>query len=64
MEVTLDQSLLKMVSSMVELSTRIQLTKVADDILSESYSEGDQLGLDHVNKQRNAWLKYESLNIR
>jgi hypothetical protein len=64
MEATLDQSLLKMVSLMVELSTRIQLTKVADDILSENYSEGDQLGLDHVNKQRNAWLKYESLNIR
>jgi len=35
-----------------------------DDILSENFSEGDQLGLDHVNKQRNAWLKYESLNIR
>jgi ubiquitin carboxyl-terminal hydrolase 7 len=28
------------------------------------FGDGDQLGLDHVNKARNAWLKYESLNIR
>lgn len=35
-----------------------------DDILSEMFGDGDQLGLDHVNKARNAWLKYESLNIR
>ena len=53
-----------MVSVKCGQSTRNQLTQIADDILSENYSEGDQLGLDHVNKQRNAWLKYESLNIR
>lgn len=46
------------------LRTRIWLTTNVDDILSESFGEGDQLGLDHVNKARNAWLKYESLNIR
>lgn len=64
METTLDQSFSKMVSFIVGGLTRFQLMEVADDILSEHFSEGDQLGLDHVNKQRNAWLKYESLNIR
>ena len=36
----------------------------ADDILSEKLGADDHLGLEHPNRSRNNWVKYESLNIR
>ncbi|KAM0723899.1 hypothetical protein Q7P37_000889 [Cladosporium fusiforme] len=35
-----------------------------DDILSEKLSPDDHLGLEHPNRNRSNWVKYESLNIR
>lgn len=35
-----------------------------DDVLSDKLGQDDHLGLDHVNKARNTWVKHESLNIR
>lgn len=35
-----------------------------DDILSEKLSADDHLGLEHANRNRNHWVRYESLNIR
>ncbi|KJY02284.1 ubiquitin carboxyl-terminal hydrolase like protein [Zymoseptoria brevis] len=35
-----------------------------DDILSDKLGSDDHLGLEHPNKNRNNWAKYESLNIR
>jgi ubiquitin carboxyl-terminal hydrolase 7 len=41
------------------------LTLNADDILSEKLTgPDDHLGLEHPNRTRNNWVKYESLNIR
>jgi len=40
------------------------LTVVADDVLSEKMGAEDHLGLEHANRNRNNWIKYESLNIR
>jgi len=37
---------------------------MADDILSEKLGADDHLGLEHPNRSRNNWVKYESLNIR
>ena len=37
---------------------------VAEDILSEKLGPDDHLGLEHPNRNRNQYLKYESLNIR
>jgi ubiquitin carboxyl-terminal hydrolase 7 len=37
---------------------------VTDDILSDKLGPDDHLGLEHPNKNRNNWAKYESLNIR
>lgn len=42
----------------------IRLTLLADDILSEKMGPDDHLGLDHPNRNRSNWAKYESLNIR
>jgi hypothetical protein len=42
-----------------------KLTKLlADDILSEKLGPDDHLGLEHPNRNRSQWVKYESLNIR
>lgn len=41
-----------------------ELTRCADDILSEKLSQDDHLGLEHPNRNRSNWVKYESLNIR
>jgi len=35
-----------------------------DDILSEKLGQDDHLGLEHPNRNRSQWAKYESLNIR
>lgn len=35
-----------------------------DDILSEKLGHDDHLGLEHPNRNRSQWVKYESLNIR
>ncbi|KAF1822612.1 uncharacterized protein K489DRAFT_212107 [Dissoconium aciculare CBS 342.82] len=35
-----------------------------DDILSDKLRPEDQLGLEHPNRTRNNWIRYESLNIR
>ncbi|WPG98330.1 Hypothetical protein R9X50_00111900 [Acrodontium crateriforme] len=35
-----------------------------DDVLSEKMGPDDHLGLEHPNRNRNNWVKYESLNIR
>ncbi|KXT16123.1 hypothetical protein AC579_5072 [Pseudocercospora musae] len=35
-----------------------------DDILSEKIGPEDHLGLEHPNRNRNNWVRYESLNIR
>ncbi|CAK4019050.1 ubiquitin carboxyl-terminal hydrolase 5 [Lecanosticta acicola] len=35
-----------------------------DDILSEKLEAQDHLGLEHPNRNRNTWARYESLNIR
>jgi len=35
-----------------------------DDILSEKFNHDDQLGLEHPNRSRNNWMRYESLNIK
>ncbi|KAK4622245.1 Ubiquitin carboxyl-terminal hydrolase 21 [Fulvia fulva] len=35
-----------------------------EDILSEKLSPDDHLGLEHPNRNRNNWARYESLNIR
>jgi hypothetical protein len=37
---------------------------LADDILSEKLGQDDHLGLEHPNRNRGQWAKYESLNIR
>ena len=37
---------------------------LADDILSEKLGQDDHLGLEHPNRNRSNWVKYESLNIR
>lgn len=37
---------------------------LTDDILSEKMAPDDHFGLDHTNKTRSNWAKYESLNIR
>jgi ubiquitin carboxyl-terminal hydrolase 7 len=36
----------------------------SDDILSDKLRPEDQLGLEHPNRTRNNWIRYESLNIR
>jgi len=36
----------------------------AEDILSEKLGQDDHLGLEHPNRNRSNWVKYESLNIR
>jgi len=38
--------------------------RIADDILSDKLGHDDHLGLEHPNRNRNQYLKYESLNIR
>ncbi|KAK3717454.1 ubiquitin-specific protease ubp15 [Vermiconidia calcicola] len=35
-----------------------------DDVLSEKLGQDDHLGLEHPNRNRSNWVKYESLNIR
>ncbi|QIX02441.1 hypothetical protein AMS68_007958 [Peltaster fructicola] len=35
-----------------------------DDILSEKLGADDHLGLEHPNRNKSNWVKYESLNIR
>ena len=40
------------------------LTWITDDILSEKLGHDDHLGLEHPNRNRNAYNRYESLNIR
>ncbi|KAF2220554.1 hypothetical protein BDZ85DRAFT_241274 [Elsinoe ampelina] len=35
-----------------------------EDVLSEKMQSDDQLGLEHVNKNRNTWAQHERLNIR
>ncbi|KAK4501262.1 hypothetical protein PRZ48_007069 [Zasmidium cellare] len=35
-----------------------------DDILSDKLQPEDHLGLEHPNRTRNNWMRYESLNIR
>ncbi|PSK36766.1 hypothetical protein B9Z65_1949 [Elsinoe australis] len=35
-----------------------------EDVLSEKMQSDDQLGLEHVNKNRNLWAQHERLNIR
>ncbi|KAK3113499.1 ubiquitin-specific protease ubp15 [Teratosphaeriaceae sp. CCFEE 6253] len=35
-----------------------------DDVLSEKLGPDDHLGLEHPNRQRGNWARYESLNIR
>lgn len=40
------------------------LTCSTDDILSEKLGHDDHLGLEHPNRNRSQWVKYESLNIR
>jgi ubiquitin carboxyl-terminal hydrolase 7 len=40
------------------------LTHFTDDILSEKLGNDDHLGLEHPNRNRSQWVKYESLNIR
>ena len=36
----------------------------ADDILADKLGPEDHLGLEHANRARNTWARYESLNIR
>lgn len=42
----------------------VVLTGFVDDVLSEKLGEEDHLGLEHPNRNKNNWIKYESLNIR
>ncbi|KAF2719013.1 cysteine proteinase [Polychaeton citri CBS 116435] len=35
-----------------------------DDILSDKMASEDHLGLEHPNRNRSNWIRYESLNIR
>ena len=35
-----------------------------DDILSDKLAADDHLGLEHPNRNRGNWARYESLNIR
>lgn len=35
-----------------------------EDVMSEKFGNNDHLGLDHPNRQKNTWARYESLNIR
>ena len=56
---------------MVSLNNRIETYQthtlthfLADDILSEKLGQDDHLGLEHPNRNRGQWAKYESLNIR
>ncbi|KAI6857315.1 cysteine proteinase [Hortaea werneckii] len=35
-----------------------------EDVLSDKLQDGDHLGLEHANRNRSNWIKYESLNIR
>lgn len=64
---TADQFGLKMVSltEYIEAHKTHTLTQfLADDILSEKLGQDDHLGLEHPNRNRSQWVKYESLNIR
>lgn len=40
------------------------LMPVIEDVLSEKLGPDDHLGLEHPNRSRGNYLKYESLNIR
>ncbi len=40
------------------------MTCVLDDVLASMLGPDDHLGLEHPNRQRGNWARYESLNIR